>query len=176
MSSFYLYAKDNSASSSLKYSSEDGYVNYCCMINGYSNSYAIWFGCGNIKETCEQCNIINNSHLNSGRGIVDTNWESAIITINKCCLIKNNANNIGYLFYSEGTMYVKECTIQNEYNNKGALTSYSNTVAGSECVAISNCGTKNVNTNEDKFKCTICDFEILHKLQKLYLNKQFYYK
>jgi hypothetical protein len=96
------------------------------------------------------------------------------VIINKCCLIKNNVGT-GYLFYvNGGTMEVRECTIQSGYNNYGALTSYSNTVAGSECAKIYNCGA-NIGNN-DKCKCTICDFEILHKLHKLYLNKQFYYK
>jgi hypothetical protein len=74
-------------------------------------------------------------------------------------------------------MYVKECKIQSGYkyaNSGNFYTSYSNTEAGSECAVITKCGA-NLGKSEE-CKCTICDFDILHKLQKLYLNKQFYYK
>jgi hypothetical protein len=181
-SSFHLQAKDNSASSNqLNYSTEDVYLKYCYLINNYAyESQCIEFWYYNNK--CEESNIINNSQETNNYGtLLNTNSATLITIINKCCLIKNNANNKGTLFclYSSdvSTMEVRECTIQNGYSNYGALTSYSNRVAGSECAAITNCGTINVNTNNEyKCKCTVCDFEILHKFQKLYLNKQFYYK
>jgi hypothetical protein len=129
----------------------------------------------------EESNIINNSQASSSSYGTIYNCHSSTVTINKCCLIKNNEIGYGkYLFYANSgyIIDVKECTIQSGYSIAGSVTtSYSNTEAGSECAAINNCGTKNVNINkEDKCKCTICDFEILHKLQQLYLNKQFYYK
>jgi hypothetical protein len=178
ISSFYLRAYDNSASSNqLNYSTEDSYVQYCYIMNNYAD-YRECIRCFYNIHKCEESNIINNSQSDIYLGTI--NFYSTInVTINKCCFIKNNEYGNGkYLFYNTGTkIEVRECTIQNGYTICGVVTtSYSNTVAGSECAVISNCGTKNVNTKNDQGKCTICDFEILHKFQKLYLNKQFYYK
>jgi hypothetical protein len=169
-SSFDLWAKDNSGSSQLKYSDQDCYIHYCYMINGYANGYICIRFCY-YKHTCEESNIINNSQTSNSESTIYNSGNSPVptTTINKCCLIKNNANSKGYLFYaySGTTMYVKECTIQSGYTIGGAVTtSYSNTVAGSECAAISNCGTKNVKTNEDKCRCLCSDWDIvlLHKI------------
>jgi hypothetical protein len=178
-SSYYLSALDNSDySMQLNYSTEDAYMHYCYIINDYANNMRC-IGFYSYNHLCEECNVINNSQGKNDQGTLKNG--GGTLTINKCCLIKNNENGSGtYLFYVEsGTMYVKECKIQNgyQYANSGKFyTSYSNTVAGSECAAITNCGTKNVNTKNDQCQCTVYDFEILHKLQKIYLNKQFYYK
>jgi hypothetical protein len=128
-------------------------------MNNYAKCYkciSLW---GSYKHKCEYSNIINNSHVGN-RGIVD-NGESSITTtiINKCCLLKNVANNIGYLFYavSGSTMEVRECTIQSRYSIYGAVTtSYSNTVAESECASISNCGSIICNKDENKSKIVQC--------------------
>jgi hypothetical protein len=172
-SSFYLHGIDNSAySSQLIYSTEDGYINYCYVINGYANSWGcIWFYIKKYK--CEESNIINNSQGSSGRGIIDTNGASAIITINKCCLINNNANNIGYLFYSSGTMEVRECTIQNGYIIKGAVTtSYSNTEAGNECAKIYYCGAR-IDRSCNQCRCSVYDNILNNNLYRLHVNKPF---
>jgi hypothetical protein len=175
-SSFYLWGKDNSALTEyLKYSTVDSYIHYCYVINGNAIGYnCIWFTKSNTKHKCQESNIINNSQ-GSSYGTLVNYYSQEIVIINKCCLIKNSG---GYLFYvdeSTSTMEVRDCTIQSGYSIYGSVTTiYSNTVAGSECAIIRNCGA-NIDNN-DKCKCTICDFDILHKLQKLYFNKQFYYK
>jgi hypothetical protein len=130
------------------------------MINNYANNQAICIGFYNYNHLCEECNIINNSQVSSGNGIVRSNSVKTII--NKCCLIKNNEKGSGkYLFYVfSGTMEVRECTIQSGYKNNGALTSYSNTVAGSECAAISKCGA-NLGNNKDENKSKIVQCKVI---------------
>jgi hypothetical protein len=183
--SFSLLAKNNSEYlSQLNYSTEDNYIHYCYILNNYASNYGC-IGFENFKHLCEESNIINNYQGTSKIGtIYNSNAGSPNTIIKKCCLIKNNniGNGTNIFFVTAGTMEVRKCKIQNgfKYGTSSdyscSFTTYSNTEEGSECAAISNVGTKNVNTNEDKCKCTICDFEILHKLQKIYLNKQFYYK
>jgi hypothetical protein len=164
-SAFALYAKDNSGSNSLKYSSEDAYIHYCYVINNYAKNF-ICIRFESNKYKCEESNIINNSQASS---IWGTFFTYGITIINKCCLINNVANNKGALFSINsgggGTMEVRECTIQSGYSISGAVTtSYSNTVAGSECAAITNCGTKNANKNEDRCRCSDWDIVLLHKI------------
>jgi hypothetical protein len=134
------------------------------MINDYSPYYEV-VHFQNYKQTCEESNIINNSQEYTTYGTL--HCCSGTITINKCCLIKNNEIGNGkYLFVcnSGQIMEVRDCTIQSGYSISGAVTtSYSNSVAGSECAAISNCGTKNVKTNEEK-KCSDWDIVLLHKI------------
>jgi hypothetical protein len=127
-------------------------------MNNYAKCYkciSLW---GSYKHKCEDSNIINNSHVGS-RGIVD-NGDSSITTttINKCCLIKNVANKMGYLFYAQSgsTIDVRDCTIQSGYSIYGAVTtSYSNIVAGSQCASINNFGANN-NKDENKSKIVQC--------------------
>jgi hypothetical protein len=115
------------------------------------------------------CNIINNSQGSSDRGTLP-NWNS-VTAINKCCLIKNNANFKGYLFYnSRSTIEVRECTIQNGYNKyvySGTFKMYSNTVAGSTCAVMKNCGA-NIWNNEEKIeKLFVSDETFTNNLLKV---------
>jgi hypothetical protein len=169
-SSFALYAYDNSASSSLKYSTEDGYIHYCYAINNYAKNYCcIWFN--SYIHKCEDSNIINNSQGSSGGGILNEGSYSTI-TINKCCLIKNS--NLYLFWVNSGTMEVRDCTIQSGYSIRGSVTtSYSNTVAGSECAAISNCGANIGNIEQYKCKCSVYDNMLINNLYRLYVNKPF---
>jgi hypothetical protein len=171
-SSFALYAKDNSASSSqLNYSTEDSYVHYCYVMNNFASYGWICINFWYKKHTCESSNIINNSQKSTSYGIITNAYDSPYPTtiINKCCLIKNNLYGSGlYLFYvdtSGSTMEVRDCTIQNGYSIYGAVTtSYSNTVAGSECAVITNCG---ANINKfDKYKSE----NVLNKYYNKYNN------
>jgi hypothetical protein len=134
------------------------------MINGYSNNRdCVHFYIN--KQTCEESNIINNSQGDSGWGTMLAGSSSKIVTINKCCLIKNNDYGSGiYLFYVfSGTMYVKECRIQSGYkyaNSGNFYTSYSNTEAGSECAKIYNCGA-NIDNNKDENKSKIVQCKVI---------------
>jgi hypothetical protein len=173
MSSCYLVAINNGASSDLKYSMEDSYVHYCYVMNNYANNYiCIYFN--SYKHTCEECNIINNSQVSSSWGTFECESSSPTITINKCCLINNNAigNGIYLFFVNTGTMYVKECTIQSGYKNNGALTSYSNKEISAGRKEFINC--LNMWKIDDKLhKCSIYDNMLINNLYRLYLNKRF---
>jgi hypothetical protein len=165
-SSFRLDAYDNSASSSqLNYSSEDSYLHYCYIMNNYANGYdCILFNY--YKHTCEDSNIINNYQGTSSWGTLEAGSSSPVPTviINKCCLIKNNANNKGPLFYSTGTMEVRECTIQSGYSISGSVTtSYSNTVAGIECAKIYYCGAR-IDRSCEICRCSDWDIVLMHKI------------
>jgi hypothetical protein len=178
-SSFHLRAYDNSESSnSLKYCTEDSYMHYCYMMNGYANygcCIAFWYN----KQLFEENNVINNSQTSSTySGTLANAYDSPypITIINKCCLIKNNAIGNGiYLFcVYGGIMEVRECTIQNGYSISGSVTtSYSNTVAQNECAAISNCGANIDNIEQCKCKCSVYDNMLINNLQRLFANKPF---
>jgi hypothetical protein len=149
------------------------------------NNYAYYCKCilfAFYTHKCEESNIINNSEKSNGGILFTSSSPSATVTINKCCMIKNNANNIGYLFYrGSGTMEVRECTIQSGYSIYGAVTtSYSNTVAGSECAAIINCGARIIKdvalynfTVKKEIKCSLCNDIQINNFQRLYMNKPF---
>jgi hypothetical protein len=177
-SSFEIYGKDNSGySSQLNYSTEDSYLQYCYVMDNYANKYDC-IGFYNNKHTCEESNIINNSGKESNSDILNC-FNSAIVTINKCCFLNNNLFGSGlYLFWvGSGTMYVKECKIQNGYkytiSSGNFYTSYSNTVAGNECAAITKCGANLGNTEECKCKCSVYDNMLINNLYRLYVNKRF---
>jgi hypothetical protein len=168
-SSFHLYAYDNSESSSqLNFSKEyDSYLHYCYIINGYSK----YFGCLRFhyyKHTCDESNIINNSQETSDWGTF-INHVSYIPTtkIIKCCVIKNNLNNKGYLFcVGGGTMEVRECTIPNGYNISGAVTTnYNNNKISTDRKEFINCYNMwKVDDNQHKIICSDWDIVLLHKI------------
>jgi hypothetical protein len=172
-SSFHLVSKDNSDySSQLKYSTDDCYVHYCYIMNNIAKNLCILFY--GYTHKCEESNIINNSEVKNYVTIYCLS--SATVKIIKCCLINNNANNIGCLFFvddSTSTMEVRECIIQNGYSVYGAVTtSYSNTEAESQCAKIYYCGAR-IDRSCEQCGCSVYDNILINNLQRLYVNKPF---
>jgi hypothetical protein len=150
------------------------------------NNYADGWVCITLdhnKHIFEESNIINNYYNNAYYGIIYCEGSpKPTVKIIKCCLIKNNGNNKGYLFWAyQGTMEVRECSIQSGYNIYGAIsTSYSNLVAGSECAAITNCGARIIKdvalyniTVKKEIKCSLCNDIQINNFQRLFMNKPF---
>jgi hypothetical protein len=179
-SSFRFDAKTNSAySSQLNYSTEDCYMHYCYVMNNYAD-YRSCLRLTYCKQTCEECNIINNSQSTNSSGTFYCDGNPTI-TINKCCLIKNNAIGSGeYLFNrGNGAMEVRECTIQSGYKVHGTVTtSYSNIEINLEkgTEGLKFCAANVIIYNQLKCKCSVYDNMLINNLNRLYLNKQFYYK
>jgi hypothetical protein len=131
------------------------------------NNYANYHQCirfQGYKQTCEESNIINNSQISTGGGILNDGGSSTITNINKCCLIKNS--NV-YLFWVYGIMELRECTIQKEYSISGAVTtSYSNTEINLEkgTQGLKFCGRNVIIYNQLKCRCSEWDIVLLHKI------------
>jgi hypothetical protein len=168
-SSFYLYARDNSAySSQLNYSSEDSYLHYCYAINGNAN-YRTCIHFYNNKQKCVESNIVNNSQNDSGYGTMLAGIFLKIVTVNKCCLIKNNekGNGIYIFFVNAGTMEVQECTIQSGYSIRGNVTTvYSNIEIKfeKETEGLKFCAANVIIYNQLKCRCSDWDIVLLHKI------------
>jgi hypothetical protein len=136
---------------------------------------------------CEESNIINNSQKISSCGCVRSYSETKV-NINKCCLIKNNVNGNGYLFYVEGsgTMEVRDCTIQSGYRISSTsggriTTSYSNKIIGNIfdyddfndfMTKLKGCNILYNNLiNQIKCKYSVYEPIIFHNFNKNYINK-----
>jgi hypothetical protein len=147
-------------------------------MNNYAYGWSLIYFI-NYKHKCEESNLINNSQGTNNYGTFD-NWYSAITTINKCCILNNNAIGSGiYLFYVDsGTIYVKGCTIQSGYNTKGSVILTNNVLLNfyNFIENVKKCHLLFVFSNvEDinEFKNTICDFKncedfFLDKLDEIF--------